>query len=95
MPIIKPNKMEDPLETLLFEITRWQESVDKRLQDLGKMIEELGKVTVQLGKACGEAFKQTKVVVEHLTESVDGTRQDLSEYGGTITESTWDVSPFR
>ena len=86
--------MEDkncPIEALLFEMAHWQGSVDKRLQDLGEKMERLGKVTIQLAKACGEAFKQVKTVVEHLTEAVDGTRQDLSEYGGTITESTWDV----
>ena len=92
------NKMEEKLDCLadlLLALVDWQESVDKRLQHLGEKMEELGKVTVQLGRACGEAFKQTKVVVEHLTEAVDGTRQDLSEYGGTITASTWDVCPFR
>ena len=87
--------MEAKLETVLFELMHWQKSVDKRLEHLGKAMERLEKVTVQLGKACGAAFGQTKVVIEHLTEAVDGTRQDLSEYGGTITASTWDVCPFR
>ena len=83
----------EKIEALLFEMAHWQGSVDKRLQDLGEKMERLGKVTIQLAKACGEAFKQVKTVVEHLTEAVDGTRQDLSEYGGTITASTWDVCP--
>ena len=82
---------ENPIEALLFQLAHWQESIDKRLQDLGEKMERMEKVTVQLGKACGSAFKQVKTVVEHLTEAVDGTRQDLSEYGGTITASTWDV----
>lgn len=71
------------------------------LQDLGKAIiavskqvDKLEEKVHQLGRACGESFRQTKVVVEHLTEAVDGTRQDLSEYGGTITASTWDIDPF-
>ena len=82
---------ENPISALLLQLASWQESVDKRLQDLGLKLERREKVTIGLAKACGEAFKQVKTVVEHLTEAVDGTRQDLSEYGGTITASTWDV----
>ena len=84
---------DNAIEALLFQLAQWQESIDKRLQDLGEKMERMEKVTVQLGQACGAAFKQVKTVVEHLTEAVDGTRQDLSEYGGTITASTWDVCP--
>ena len=69
------------------------------LQEMGhaivtvsNQVSELEERVMKLGKALSESFKQTKVVIEHLTEAVDGTRQDLSTYGGTITESTWDVS---
>jgi hypothetical protein len=87
--------MEQKLQNLLEYLVEWQKTVDERLESLHKKVDDLGKVTLQLGQACGVAFNQTKVVIEHLTEAVDGTRQDLSEYGGTICASTWDTSPFR
>ena len=62
-----------------------------KLDKFEKKITELTIKTHKLGVACAQAFGQVKTVVEHLTEVVDNTRQDLSEYGGTITDSTWDV----
>ena len=64
-------------------------TIVSQLDALRTRIAQLEKQTKNLGVANGEAFRQVKVVVEHLVEAVDGTRQDLSEYGGTITESTW------
>ena len=83
---------ESQLRDFLKGLSVWQQTVDRRLQDLGKGMVRLEKLTLEVGKACGEAFRRTKVVIEHLTEAVDDTRQDLSEYGGTITASTWDVN---
>ena len=68
--------------------------ITERLTAFGRQVAKLEERTHQLGVACGMAFQQVKTVVEHLTEAVDGTRQDLAEYGGTITESTWDIDPF-
>ena len=57
-------------------------------------LDKLGEMVQGIGKGCGEAFRQVKKVVEHLTEVVDETRQNLSEYGGYIARSTWDVDPL-
>ena len=75
------------------EQLKWRKSVEDQLLLITKAIDRLAKVVNNLGCGCREAFKQVKAVVEHLTEAVDGTRQDLSEYGCTITQSTWDVTP--
>ena len=66
-------------------------ALDERLRRMELSQKRMEKVVMGLGKANSEAFKQCKVVIEHLTEAVDSTRQDLSEYGGTITASTWDI----
>ena len=63
----------------------------EKLLTLDTKIGNLETQTKELGQACGKAFKQVKIVVEHLTEAVDGTRQDLAEYGGVIVGSTYDV----
>ena len=78
------------------ELPGFEEEVLAKLEQMVRKIDamqiqvgQLEKKTKSLGVACGQAFQQVRVVIEHLTEAVDGTRQDLSEYGGTITESTW------
>ena len=70
------------------------QEIGRAIVHVSKQVDKLEDTVHQLGRACGESFRQTKVVVEHLTEAVDGTRQDLSEYGGTITASTWDVDCY-
>jgi len=70
------------------------EELKKRLTVMEKKIDELAKMIHDVGKSCGIAFGQVKRVIEHLTTAVDDTRQDLSEYGGIITASTWDTDPF-
>ena len=70
--------------SLLVQICNKLDRFEKKLADLTLQ-------TQKLGVACAQAFGQVKTVVEHLTEVVDHTRQDLSEYGGTITDSTWDI----
>ena len=70
------------------------EDLKKRLTAIERKMEELAALVFQFGKATGTAFSQVKSVIEHLTKAVDETRQDLSEYGGVITASTWDTDPF-
>ena len=87
------------------EVVRILRRIEKRmgafeikLDELGERVGKLGRTITervgQLGNGCGEAFRQVKRVVEHLTEAVDETKQDLSMYGGYITQSTWDTEPF-
>ena len=76
------------------QVTLMLQELMKAIITVSKQVDKLDQKVHQLGQACGESFRQTKVVVEHLTEAVDGTRQDLSEYGGTISASTWDVHPY-
>ena len=68
-------------------------AMEKLLVDLiketNKRIFELGERVDKLGRACAEAFNQTKQVVSKLAEIQEDTRLDLSEYGGTIIDSTW------
>ena len=74
------------------KMTSFEDEVLTKLTILAENLSTLEKQVNHLGRACSEAFQQVKTVIEHLTEAVDGTRQDLSVYGGTITGSTWD--PF-
>ena len=59
------------------------------IKETNKRIFDLQERVDKLGKACAEAFNQTKVVVSKLAEIQEDTRLDLSEYGGTIIDSTW------
>lgn len=70
------------------------QEIGRAIVHVSKQVDKLDEKVHALGKAMGESFNQTKRVVEHLTESIDETRQDLSTYGGTITASTWDVPDY-
>ncbi len=48
-----------------------------------------GEQNFRLCKGCQKAFHQTKVVVQKLAENQEKLNDDLSEYGGTICESTF------
>jgi histidinol dehydrogenase len=63
-----------------------------RLDAIEIQLAVVSKVTKKLGQACGEAFHQTKEVIKHLHEEQAQTREDLSEYGGVIQGSTWDIN---
>ena len=69
-------------------------SMNERMGAFESKLDRLGKMMQAIGKGCGEAFRQVKTVVEHLTEAVAETKQDLSMYGGYIARSTWDVDPL-
>ena len=62
--------------------------LDKKIESLTRQLSEVRETTMSLGKACGQAFGQTKVVIESLAETALETREDLSEYGGVIIDSS-------
>ena len=76
------------------EVVRILRRIEKRMGAFESKLDQLEKRVEKLGNGCGEAFRQVKKVINHLTEAVDETRQDLSLYGGYITQSTWDTEPF-
>ena len=69
-------------EELLQKIVHNQEKIEKRLGVMENKI-------LRLGKGCQKAFHQTKIVVQKLAENQEKLNEDLSEYGGTICESTF------
>ena len=83
-----------PEEEKHSELVRILRRIEERMGAFETKLEQLQKRVEKLGNGCGEAFRQVKTVVEHLTTAVDDTRQELSLYGGYITKSTWDTEPF-
>ena len=83
-----------PEEETQSEVVRILRRIEERMTAFETQLKKLGERVEQLGNGCGEAFRQVKTVVEHLTTAVDDTRQELSLYGGYITKSTWDTEPF-
>ena len=83
---------------ILRRIEKRMGAFETKLDELGERVGKLGRTITervgQLGNSCGVAFRQVKRGVEHLTEAVDETKQDLSRYGGYITQSTWEVDPL-
>ena len=65
--------------------------IQNRLDCIEIQIAEVSKVTCGLGQACGQAFNQTKRVIQHLHEEQAQTREDLGEYGGLLVEDSWDI----
>ena len=66
-------------------------NIRTRLDVIESKIAEVSSVTSKLGKAAGEAFAQTKQVIEHLHQEQSHTREELSMYGGHLIEDSWDT----
>ena len=69
----------------------WKERVGKQLETLQDSVIQLGQRVNSLGCANSEAFKQVKTVCERLANVTDETRENLDEYGGIITASTFNT----
>ena len=67
---------------LMSDILKNQEEIKVRLSKLENKM-------VKLGVGCKTAFEQTKTVINALSEDQKSIREDLAEYGGTITEATF------
>ena len=85
---------EEKAPSVEMKVLDMLQEIGRAIVNVSKQVDKLDEKVHELGKAMGESFTQTKRVVEHLTEAVDETRQDLSTYGGTITASTWDVDAY-
>ena len=65
-------------------ILQYLRNITAKITVLFDRIEALTARVNKLGEACGNAFNQTKEVVQKLAEATENTRMDLAEYGGTI-----------
>ena len=77
-------------------IANWKHVLSDELRGINNRLDmfeikmaELLETTKKVGHSCGLAFKQVKLIVQELSEVTEQTRQDLSEYGGTMCDSTW------
>lgn len=71
------------------QVIIYLKNIREKVEKIETTLAEVGRTTVSLGKACGTAFKQCKTVIQSLGETVEESREDLSEYGGVILGSTW------
>ena len=60
-----------------------------RVMKIELRLETIERKTHELGTACARAFEMCKVVVQELSEKQDEMTENLDEYGGKITESTF------
>ena len=67
------------------------EEFQTRMDKIEKKIDDLGKQTTDLGMACKRAFEMTKEVVHQLSEHQEELTEDISEFGGVIRDTTWNV----
>ena len=91
------SKFEKDVMLYLRNLAQWKHHASQRLDNIllrlneqDVMICELGQQVRKLGCANCEAYKRVKVVCERLAEVTEETRNNLDEYGGIITESTYD-----
>ena len=67
---------------LMSDILKNQEELKQRLNKLENRM-------ITLGLGCKTAFEQTKTVINALSQDQKNIREDLAEYGGTISEATF------
>jgi len=91
------SKFESDVMLYLRNLAMWKHSVgthldviQERLNEQDVMLVQLGQKIERLGRANCEAYGQVKVVMERLADVTEETRCNLDEYGGIITESTYD-----
>ncbi len=65
-------------------ILQYLRNITAKISVLFDRIEALSVRVNKLGQACGDAFHQTKEVVNKLAVAAEDTRMDLAEYGGVI-----------
>ena len=82
MPVSKKTEFQEEVLMLLRNIVA-------KLRVLTEKIEKVDSAAQNLGMACGQAFLQVKGVVNKLADEQRECREDLAEYGGTITDSTF------
>ena len=70
-------------------ILQYLRNITSKISTLFERIEALSDRVEKLGQACGQAFNQTKEVVNKLAEATEETRMDLAEYGGTIVADSF------
>ena len=70
-------------------ILQYLRNITSKISTLFDRIEALSDRVEKLGQACGQAFNQTKEVVNKLAEATEETRMDLAEYGGTIVADSF------
>ena len=81
------NKQMEKRETEF--ILQYLRNITSKISTLFERIDALSERVEKLGRACGQAFHQTKSVVNRLAEATEETRMDLAEYGGTIEAASF------
>ena len=71
------------------EVMKYLGNIVTKMYVLFKRMDKLEKIMMEGFRATGTAFHQTKTVVQAVVDEVGQTREDLSEYGGIIQESTY------
>ena len=80
MPV--SNKFEE-------DVLLYLRNIIAKLRVLSERVDKMESRALSLGGACSAAFLQVKDVVNKLYEEQTATREDLSEYGGVIQQSTF------
>ena len=70
-------------------ILQYLRNITSKITVLFERIEALTARVNKLGQACGDAFHQTKEVVNKLAVATEDTRMDLAEYGGVIESESF------
>ena len=71
------------------EVMLYLRNIVTKMHALFKRMDKLEQIMMAGFRATGTAFHQTKTVVQAVVNEVGQTREDLSEYGGIIQESTY------
>ena len=70
-------------------ILQYLRNITSKISTLFERIEALNERVEKFCQACGQAFHQTKFVVNRLAEATEETRDNLAEYGGTIEAASF------
>ena len=85
------SNFEKDVMLYLRNLASWKHKVSKQLEMLQDSVIQLGQRVNSLGCANSAAFQQVKTVCERLANVTEETRENLDEFGGIITESTYKV----
>ena len=64
------------------EVLQYLKTISIQLATLNKRVELVEKKTQELGRGCARAFEMCRIVIGNISDNLD-------EYGGVISESTW------
>jgi len=71
------------------EVMKYLRNIVTKLHVVFRKLDKIEKMMNEGFRATGIAFHQTKTVVQAVVNEVGLTREELSEYGGVIQDSTY------